>query len=203
MAGRRQRPPTRDRPPAGQGHLRADRAGQDPGAPTTRSPPSSRARTRRAGAISAWPRARSGGAEGVIDAAIGRDPRSRAPHGGRCRRARASGRSRASGCSSASAPAPAPCRCRVPARDRAHPPDPRPPGLARPPAPGRRHLPGASGGAGGRPRLAELVAGLGGVALHAAGLAFAHPATGAPMDFSCPLPDRIERILSHLRNKAR
>ena len=55
----------------------------------------------------------------------------------------------------------------------------------------------------GDPRLTELIAGLGGVALHAAGLAFAHPTTGAPMDFSCPLPDRIGRILSHLRNKAR
>ena len=51
--------------------------------------------------------------------------------------------------------------------------------------------------------LTELIAGLGGVALHAAGLAFAHPTTGAPMDFSCPLPDRIGRILSHLRNRTR
>jgi 23S rRNA pseudouridine1911/1915/1917 synthase len=53
----------------------------------------------------------------------------------------------------------------------------------------------------GDPRLTELIGGLGGVALHAAGLAFAHPATGARMDFSCPLPDRIGRILSHLRNR--
>jgi 23S rRNA pseudouridine1911/1915/1917 synthase len=55
----------------------------------------------------------------------------------------------------------------------------------------------------GDPRLTELIAELGGVALHAAGLAFAHPTTGAPMDFSCPLPDRIGRILSHLRNRTR
>ncbi len=55
----------------------------------------------------------------------------------------------------------------------------------------------------GDPRLTELIAGLGGVALHAAGLTFAHPTTGAPMDFSCPLPDRISQILSHLRNKTR
>jgi len=55
----------------------------------------------------------------------------------------------------------------------------------------------------GDTRLAELIGGLGGVALHAAGLAFTHPTTGAPMDFSCPLPDRIGRILSHLRNRAR
>ena len=53
----------------------------------------------------------------------------------------------------------------------------------------------------GDPRLTELIASLGGVALHAAGLAFAHPATGARMDFSCPLPDRIGRILSHLRSR--
>jgi 23S rRNA pseudouridine1911/1915/1917 synthase len=39
------------------------------------------------------------------------------------------------------------------------------------------------------------------VALHAAGLAFTHPVTGAPMSFACPLPDRMERILSHLRNR--
>jgi hypothetical protein len=51
--------------------------------------------------------------------------------------------------------------------------------------------------------LTELIAELGGVALHAAGLAFTHPTTGAPMDFSCPLPDRIDRILSHLRHRTR
>lgn len=55
----------------------------------------------------------------------------------------------------------------------------------------------------GDARLTELISGLGGVALHAAGLAFKHPTTGAPMDFSCPLPDRIGRILSHLRNRSR
>jgi len=55
----------------------------------------------------------------------------------------------------------------------------------------------------GDPRLTELIAGLGGVALHAAGLAFAHPRTGALMEFSCPLPDRIGLILSHLRNRTR
>lgn len=55
----------------------------------------------------------------------------------------------------------------------------------------------------GDPELTELIAGLGGVALHAAGLAFTHPTTGAPMGFSCPLPDRIGRILSHLRTRTR
>jgi 23S rRNA pseudouridine1911/1915/1917 synthase len=55
----------------------------------------------------------------------------------------------------------------------------------------------------GDPLLTDLIAGLGGVALHAAGLAFAHPTTGAPMEFSCPLPDRIDRILSHLRTGTR
>ena len=51
----------------------------------------------------------------------------------------------------------------------------------------------------GDPMLADLVSELGGVALHAAGLAFTHPVTGAPMSFTCPSPDRIERIVSHLR----
>ena len=55
----------------------------------------------------------------------------------------------------------------------------------------------------GDPRLTDLIAELGGVALHAAGLAFTHPATGAPMEFSCPLPDRIGQILSHLRTGRR
>ena len=55
----------------------------------------------------------------------------------------------------------------------------------------------------GDARLTELISGLGGVALHAAGLAFTHPTTGAPMDFSCPLPDRIGQILSHLRDRSR
>ena len=62
---------------------------------------------------------------------------------------------------------------------------------------GRRAAPAGDG------RLTELISELGGVALHAAGLAFTHPTTGAPMDFSCPLPDRIGRILSHLRNRSR
>jgi 23S rRNA pseudouridine1911/1915/1917 synthase len=62
---------------------------------------------------------------------------------------------------------------------------------------------GRRAGPAGDARLTELIAELGGVALHAAGLAFAHPTTGAPMDFACPLPDRIGRILSHLRNRTR
>jgi 23S rRNA pseudouridine1911/1915/1917 synthase len=59
---------------------------------------------------------------------------------------------------------------------------------------------GRRAGPVGDPVLAGLLAGLGGVALHAAGLAFTHPVTGAPMSFACPLPDRMGRILSHLRN---
>jgi 23S rRNA pseudouridine1911/1915/1917 synthase len=55
----------------------------------------------------------------------------------------------------------------------------------------------------GDPVLTGLIDQLGGVALHAAGLAFAHPVTGVPLAFSCPLPDRIGRILSHLRTRAR
>jgi 23S rRNA pseudouridine1911/1915/1917 synthase len=51
--------------------------------------------------------------------------------------------------------------------------------------------------------LTALIEGLGGIALHAADLAFVHPVIGAPMSFSCPLPNRIERVLSHLRNRSR
>jgi len=58
-------------------------------------------------------------------------------------------------------------------------------------------------GPGGDAVLTTLIEGLGGVALHAAELAFLHPLTGASMQFSCPLPDRIARILSHLRNRTR
>jgi 23S rRNA pseudouridine1911/1915/1917 synthase len=39
-----------------------------------------------------------------------------------------------------------------------------------------------------------------GVALHAARLAFVHPVTQERMEFSAPLPARIERLLSHLRD---
>jgi 23S rRNA pseudouridine1911/1915/1917 synthase len=41
---------------------------------------------------------------------------------------------------------------------------------------------------------------LDGLALHATALAFEHPVTHAPMEFASPLPERIERVLSHLRN---
>jgi 23S rRNA pseudouridine1911/1915/1917 synthase len=50
------------------------------------------------------------------------------------------------------------------------------------------------------PDLKALVSGLGGVALHAADLAFVHPQTGEPCEFSSPLPNRIEGVLCHLRN---
>ena len=49
----------------------------------------------------------------------------------------------------------------------------------------------------------ELIAGLGGVALHAAGLAFIHPTSGERIELSSPLPNRIEAILSHLRDGGR
>jgi 23S rRNA pseudouridine1911/1915/1917 synthase len=52
-----------------------------------------------------------------------------------------------------------------------------------------------------RPRDAlppDLLEGLGGVALHAAGLSFLHPVTGETIDLSSPLPNRIARLLSHL-----
>ncbi len=62
---------------------------------------------------------------------------------------------------------------------------------------------GRRGAPSGDAALAERIHGLGGVALHAAGLAFTHPVTGDPLSFSCPLPDRIGRILSHLRDRTR
>ena len=49
--------------------------------------------------------------------------------------------------------------------------------------------------------LKRLTAQLGGVALHATGLAFAHPVTGTHSEFTSPLPYRIEGALSHLRSK--
>jgi 23S rRNA pseudouridine1911/1915/1917 synthase len=50
------------------------------------------------------------------------------------------------------------------------------------------------------PILSELIAALGGVALHAAGLGFAHPATGAEQQLVSPIPNRLDKILSHLRS---
>ena len=52
------------------------------------------------------------------------------------------------------------------------------------------------------PVFAELAAGLEGVALHAVGLGFAHPVTGAEQQLVSPLPNRLDRILSHLRSTA-
>ena len=48
---------------------------------------------------------------------------------------------------------------------------------------------------------ADLLARLQGVALHAAALGFTHPASGAPVEFVSPLPDRIDAILCHLRTQ--
>ena len=52
------------------------------------------------------------------------------------------------------------------------------------------------------PELAALIAGLHGVALHAAGLGFLHPASGRPVELTSPLPNRIANILSRLRDKS-
>ena len=52
---------------------------------------------------------------------------------------------------------------------------------------------------GGR-RRAPLPVVCEGLALHAAALAFVHPASGTRMEFASPLPARMERLLSHLRN---
>jgi 23S rRNA pseudouridine1911/1915/1917 synthase len=49
------------------------------------------------------------------------------------------------------------------------------------------------------PERAALVAGLEGVALHAAGLAFLHPVTGERVDLTAEVPPRLARLLAHLR----
>jgi 23S rRNA pseudouridine1911/1915/1917 synthase len=51
----------------------------------------------------------------------------------------------------------------------------------------------------GGPIPSALLEGLGGVALHAAGLAFIHPASGELVAFESPLPGRIARLLDALR----
>jgi len=140
-------------------------------------------------------------AEGTVDAPIGRDPRSRVRMAivpeGRGKRAVTHYRVVERFGGGASAVTLLECRLetgrthqiRVHLASLGHPL------LGDDPYRGRRASPA------GDPVLAELVQGLGGVALHAAGLAFTHPVTGEPMRFACPSPDRIERILSHLRNR--
>jgi 23S rRNA pseudouridine1911/1915/1917 synthase len=49
------------------------------------------------------------------------------------------------------------------------------------------------------PVPADLLAGLLGVALHAAGLGFIHPVSGEPVNLVSPLPERIAALLTHLR----
>jgi 23S rRNA pseudouridine1911/1915/1917 synthase len=53
---------------------------------------------------------------------------------------------------------------------------------------------------GGRIARAPLPVALSGLALHAARLAFLHPVTGNRMEFASPLPARMERLLSRLRD---
>ena len=48
-------------------------------------------------------------------------------------------------------------------------------------------------------QVLALVEGLSGVALHATALGFVHPATGEPLEFMAPLPERMARVLSYLR----
>ncbi len=49
------------------------------------------------------------------------------------------------------------------------------------------------------PPVAEALAGLEGVALHAATLAFVHPGTGERLELHAPVPERIGRLLERLR----
>jgi len=51
------------------------------------------------------------------------------------------------------------------------------------------------------PRLRALIKSLGRQALHAFLLAFRHPASGEPVEFTAPMPDDMETILEALRGK--
>jgi 23S rRNA pseudouridine1911/1915/1917 synthase len=51
----------------------------------------------------------------------------------------------------------------------------------------------------GRSRARSAIP-LDGLALHACDLGFTHPMTGQWMQFSAPMPERLERLLSHVRN---
>lgn len=142
-------------------------------------------------------------AEGVIDAPIGRDPRSRVRMAvvreGKGKRAVTRFRVRERFGSGGSAVSLVECRLET---GRTHQIRVHLASLGHPLL-GDETYTRRRGGPAGDPVLAGLIEGLGGVALHAAGLAFMHPVTGAPLDFSCPLPDRIGRLLSHLRNRSR
>jgi 23S rRNA pseudouridine1911/1915/1917 synthase len=52
---------------------------------------------------------------------------------------------------------------------------------------------------GGRAARVPLPVPLDGLALHAAEVSFVHPVTEARLQFASPLPARIVRLLSHLR----
>jgi 23S rRNA pseudouridine1911/1915/1917 synthase len=52
-------------------------------------------------------------------------------------------------------------------------------------------------------RADEVEAPLDGVALHAAALAFVHPTAQEPMQFTAPIPPRLERLLARLREADR
>jgi len=142
-------------------------------------------------------------AQGVIDAAIGRDPRSRVrmavAQEGKGKRAVTHFRVLERFGTGASAVSLVECRLET---GRTHQIRVHLASLGHPLL-GDDTYRGRRAGPVGDAVLAGLIERLGGVALHAAGLAFTHPVTGAHMSFSCPLPDRIGRVLSHLRNRAR
>ena len=117
IAGRRQSPSTGDRAPTGQGHLGADRPGQDPAGLRRAHRPARGGAPSPAGYLCL--------AQGRAAAGPGRDRRrrsdaipARASAWRYSKRGKASGRSPASGCSSASVPRRRGLADRVPARDR-------------------------------------------------------------------------------------
>jgi len=63
---------------------------------------------------------------------------------------------------------------------------------------GERHLPKGIYPPGHSQQIKQAIADLGGQALHAYSLQFTHPMTGENLCFTCPLPDRLEKLIAVL-----
>jgi 23S rRNA pseudouridine1911/1915/1917 synthase len=68
---------------------------------------------------------------------------------------------------------------------------------------GGRRQKGALADAGIRARIARPVEAMRRQALHASGIAFKHPVTGRPMDFTTALPDDMRSVLESLYREDR